>query len=397
MKDGLAPGNICRNFDMLLLPEIRHTEATGAKSWINSIAKHLKIQEHTILTRVILHVAFWISMFCLLFMHSKLPLQGSWSDFSFYMFNGALLCIVAINHYVIAYGITRLVQKRRWGIVAACFVGLYMFSAYASILCLGLLAQLFPDNKVFQILLASYNLKGVHDIFTLNTFTWTMSFVLLYCMLTLSVKFYKQSQESAKKNLYLQKTNSELELNFLRSQINPHFFFNTLNSLYALVEDKDQTAASVIYSLSNIMRFALYDANTAEVEVEKELETIHSFLDIQAVRHSRRLTVNWEISPQLGHQHIPPLLLLTFVENAIKHGVDKYISQSCINIKAYRDAVNAFCFEVTNSLPPQKATAATEGIGISNTRRRLDLLYPGRHTLAIRQSETEYHIWLKIW
>ena len=212
-----------------------------------------------------------------------------------------------------------------------------------------------------------------------------------------TIKTFRIVFQSRVKSIALEKNNLKLELDFLRSQINPHFLFNTLNSVYSLIEDKDKTAASIVLSLSNMMRYALYDSATTEVEVDKELAFIQSYIEIQSIRHRKRLDVDLDISHQLGSQRIPPLLLINFIENAIKHGIDKLLKKAWIRIQAYRDEHGAFCFLVANSKPPRPEEETAEGIGIKNTRRRLNILYPNAHSLQISHSETQYEIMLRIW
>jgi len=288
---------------------------------------------------------------------------------------------------------------QKWGMLALLLVGTFVAYGLFMYFLYNYVTAHYPELPAYVKNLAkNVSLRGPWTfLLEGDVLYFHIQQLLMGLLLPLTLKGVRAILRANDKATALEKDNLRLELDFLRSQINPHFLFNTLNSVYSLVEDKDQTAASVIHSLSNIMRFALYESNSAEVEVEKELETIRFYLAIQEVRHSRRLSIAWDISPRLGHQQIPPLLLLTFVENAIKHGVDRYINQSRIAIRAFHDAASAFCFEVVNSLPPQKATENPEGIGISNTRRRLNLLYPGRHALDIRQTNQEYRILLKIW
>ncbi|WP_165864956.1 sensor histidine kinase [Rufibacter latericius] len=285
------------------------------------------------------------------------------------------------------------------GAVVLLFTGAYVVYGLAMHATYTYLSATYPEVPGYVKILAKSVSTAGRWTFLQNpdVFYFHVQQLFLGVLVPLLAKGLRVVFQSRYRSMTLEKDNLKLELDFLRSQINPHFLFNTLNSVYALVEDKDQTAASVIYSLSNIMRFALYDANTLEVPVEKELETIRNYLDIQKVRHSRRLVIQWDIPAQVGHQLIPPLLLLTFVENAIKHGVGKYVNQSCVTIKAYRNPEQMFCFEVRNTLPSGKTRATSEGIGMANTRRRLDLLYPGRHSLDIRQAEEEFSVLLKIW
>ncbi len=350
-------------------------------------------------TRILTHVIFWALMYIWFDQQARWLVGNVFPELTLAV---ALAKMgLAILLFYLVSGISGSRLNIIWKLTGICLLlvgtfltyGLVIYQAYTY---LSITSPTTP--KYVRSLAASMSAQGPWTfLYSTDILYFHVQQLLMGILLPLIIKGLRMVFKSRYKSMLLEKDNLKLELDFLRSQINPHFLFNTLNSVYALVEDKDQTAASVVYSLSNIMRFALYDSNTTEVEVEKELDTIRNYLDIQTVRHSKRLTIDWEISEHLGQQYIPPLLLLTFVENAIKHGVDKYINQSCIAIKAYRNVAGVFCFEVTNSLPPRNQAVATKGIGISNTRRRLQLLYPDSHTLQINQTENMHHVLLKIW
>ena len=167
--------------------------------------------------------------------------------------------------------------------------------------------------------------------------------------------------------------------------------------MYSLIEDKDKTAAFIVVSLSDMMRYALYDAATTEVDVAKELAFIQNYIEIQQIRHRRRLAVELDIAPDLGPQRIPPLLLINFVENAVKHGVDKLRHDAWLRIQAYRDELGTFCFAVANGRPSQAGDEIREGIGTRNTRRRLDILYPGAYSLQTSHTATQFDTLLRLW
>ena len=221
--------------------------------------------------------------------------------------------------------------------------------------------------------------------------------IVIALFLPFTIKASRVIFQAHLRSLALEKDNLKLELEFLRAQINPHLLFNTLNSVYSLVEDKDQTAAAIVLSLSNMMRYALYDSATTEVDVAQELAFIEEYLDIQQVRHQRRLTIDVQIAPELGPQRIPPLLLITFLENAVKHGVDKLLRDAWVRVQAHRDEQGTFCFAVTNAVPPHLGEAPAEGVGLQNTRRRLSLLYPNAHSLQVSHTATQYQILLRLW
>ncbi|RFM30531.1 sensor histidine kinase [Deminuibacter soli] len=333
--------------------------------------------------------------------------QSSWmvgnqhSEASYYLaFYRYLLVIVAF--YTLSYITTLpLPNSRMWIVTLLTLVGfllLYCLMMYA--VCSFIywhfaeLPYYFRDN-IYENITA----RGPWT-FLLHPMTFYFHFEQLGLALlpALTIKVFRLTLQTRLKSLKLEKSNLELELNFLRSQINPHFLFNTLNSLYALIEEKDAVAASIIASLSNMMRYALYESNAPEVEAGKELDFIKGYVDIQNVRHSNRLHVELGFDPEVYYKKVPPLILVTFLENAVKHGLDKTRQKSYIKISAYMEN-EQFCFFILNSKPRQKvgSNPGHGGIGIKNTQRRLNILYPDRHVLNIQETEDEYSVLLKIW
>lgn len=354
---------------------------------------------HSRLTTILLHVAFWLCMFRWIMFQSHW-IAGDIHPRANWTITIARYTIVVLTFYLLSVG-TRL--KGSTPAVVAWIVGLLVASLIVYCLdmyyVLRFINGLFPDMPpYFKRLYANISANG----------PWTFLRVpeILYfhfeqfglaLLPALVIKVFRLTLQARLKTLKLEKSNLELELNFLRTQINPHFLFNTLNSVYSLVEDKDQVAASIIHSLSNMMRYALYDSNAVEVEAIKELEFIRGYLEIQNIRHSNRMQVDLKISPEAYHQRVPPLILVTFLENAVKHGVDKMIKKSYIKIESYKDKDDRFCFYIANSRPPKARSGTVGGIGIKNTTRRLDILYPNRHSLDIHETEEEYSVLLKIW
>jgi hypothetical protein len=175
------------------------------------------------------------------------------------------------------------------------------------------------------------------------------------------------------------------ELNFLKSQIHPHFLFNTLNNLYALSLVQSPQTPGVILGLSKILRYMLYECNTDQVSLRKDVEILNSYIALEKIRYEERLELNVNISIDSGMQQIAPLLLLPLVENAFKHGVSETEQCPWINIelKAKGDKLT---FNVSNSKPetvPSKPELHYSKIGLANVRKRLELLYRGRHILEI--------------
>ncbi len=203
-------------------------------------------------------------------------------------------------------------------------------------------------------------------------------------------------QQQEKKELESQTLQSEL--NFLKSQINPHFLFNTLNSLYALTLKKSDLAPEIVLKLSEMMRYMLYDCNEKEVSIEKEITYIKNYLELEKLRHGRNIEISFDIEENVSTQKIAPLLLIPFIENAFKHGVSNLISNSYVDVKLSCSSYQIEMHVKNSKRPsiPKNEFRKNGGIGLLNVRRRLDILYPGNHVLTIIESPAEYSVELKI-
>jgi sensor histidine kinase YesM len=185
------------------------------------------------------------------------------------------------------------------------------------------------------------------------------------------------------------------ELAFLRSQIQPHFFFNTLNNLYSLTLQRSDQAPEVVLKLSALMSYMLYESGAALVPLEKEIGNLQNYISLEQLRFGERLSLHFTASPGEGIQ-IPPLILLAFVENSFKHGVSRLTGNEHIDILLQTDA-RELRFEIDNPLPPHlPAIQGKNGIGLKNVIRRLDLLYGPRYRLDITEQDNRFHVTLKL-
>jgi len=231
-------------------------------------------------------------------------------------------------------------------------------------------------------------------------FNYVFTFFNIYVMPAIfaSVKLFEYWYMNQKRNQELEKEKMESELKFLKSQIHPHFLFNTLNNLYALTLDKSDKAPEVVVKLSDLLSYMLYECNAAEVPLEKEVQLLQDYLALEKIRYYDDLNINLDIQGRINRKYIAPLILLPFVENGFKHGLSKQIHHPWINITLnIEDYLLNFTVE-NNSPSEEKAdlTGYTEGIGLKNVRRRLDLIYGNQHTLEIADEEGIFRIKLRI-
>lgn len=199
------------------------------------------------------------------------------------------------------------------------------------------------------------------------------------------------------KNLKLSVTNEQkkiAELEALKNQLNPHFLFNTLNNLYSLAVEKSEKTPIVIEHLSDILDYILYRCNDKFVPLEKEVTLIENYLALEKIRYSNRVEVTFEKSIK-KEAKIAPLVLLTFIENAFKHGVRQELKQAKIkiNLSTYESEI---VFKIENTKPITSTESGTKPLGLKNVRQQLELLYPNAHNLEIADNEERFFVILTI-
>jgi sensor histidine kinase YesM len=198
-----------------------------------------------------------------------------------------------------------------------------------------------------------------------------------------------------KRNESLAKLQLSTELKFLRSQIQPHFFFNTLNNLYALTLKKSDDAPRLVIKLSDLMQYVLYEVNSSNASLLKEINHINNYIDIEHIRFKDRIKSEMDITGDIEDVEVPPLLFLSFIENCFKHGLKgndkiKLTMSFEINSKGYLE------FHLKNSFNPNINKDNKQGIGIANSERRLKLLFGNNFILESRIEDDTYNLFLKI-
>lgn len=198
----------------------------------------------------------------------------------------------------------------------------------------------------------------------------------------------------------LEEKRLEAELMLLKSQINPHFLFNVLNSIYSLSLKKSDETPGVVLKLSEILRYMLYESKNDFVSLEKEVAVLRDYIDIEKVRMSDKEAIHLEIDGDLGRYVIAPNMLISFVENAVKHGLDSQAVDAFVIIKIKVDETNdTLYFQCLNNYkvrPRNGHTNKSGGIGLDNVQKRLQLIYAQRHDLNIRNEENLYDVNLQL-
>jgi len=216
--------------------------------------------------------------------------------------------------------------------------------------------------------------------------------ISIYAML---IRFSIDWFEAQKYKDELIKERQAGEIALLRSQVNPHFLFNTLNNIYSLVYNKSDEAPEAVMKLSSIMRYMLYDSNTDVVAVNKEVEYLNSFIELQQLRIPQKGFVEIKVTGSMENRTIAPMLLIPFVENAFKHGDKNYAPGIIIHLNMEPDRL---VFTVENHIKGngQQQLYESGGFGLENIKKRLGLVYPEKHELKINKFEDKYKIELTI-
>ena len=188
----------------------------------------------------------------------------------------------------------------------------------------------------------------------------------------------------------------EAENRFLKSQLNPHFLFNSLNNIYAMAQMKEENTSEAIFQLSEILRYILYDCNKGSVLLEKEIQYLESFIQLSMLKEEVPLNVNCNFENINSKLKIAPLILIPFVENSFKHSNIEDAQNGWIKIEG-RTKNNIFYFQIQNSVPKTPQPKDQQGgIGLENIRRRLELIYPENHEFKIQKKEQFFAVQLKI-
>ena len=218
--------------------------------------------------------------------------------------------------------------------------------------------------------------------------------------ITMSLKLVKHWYENERLAKELAKINTETELKYLKSQINPHFLFNSLNSIYSLSLQKSDLTPDLILKLSDILRYLLYDGSEKKVSLAQELKYVKSYLELEKVRHGSRMNLEINIEGDTESKEIAPMLLIPFVENSFKHGLGKDKDKGYVHLNVRAEKEELF-FSIANSKPIKGSEVSLAkgyqgGIGLINVKKRLNLLYPQKHKLEVTKDGPEFKVELNI-
>ncbi|MBC7883956.1 MAG: histidine kinase [Saprospiraceae bacterium] len=325
------------------------------------------------------HLIFWMSLFVVMFVTS-ISSMGWVEAFLTDIVNVVFFALIAYFNYFILFP-KYLKDKNLWWHFGALALTSVLLTPIKTI-CLYFISN---GNNILQ----THYVENQLYIFLSTFFVGT------------STTIYKVMndwliQQRNKKDLESQTLQSELK--FLKSQINPHFLFNTLNSLYALTLKKSDLAPEIVLKLSEMMRYMLYECNEKEVPLRKEINYMQNYLELEKLRHGAKMLIDFKINGHIDGQKISPLILIPFIENSFKHGINNQVSQGFVNLE-----LNVMEHDIQMIIENSKSTSRpkigekrTGGIGLVNVKRRMDILYADHHHLEIKESPNTYKIELNL-
>ena len=314
------------------------------------------------------HLAFWFLIFLCIFF-------ASWAASATFVFSLtlalSLVLLMPIPVYLHFYYLEHFFNSKRYTLYVTLVIG-------TIVVC----------SPLFYLYFS--NVFGTKN----NILQW-MTDVIFVLITTTAIKFVKHGFQQ---RLLLQEIKAkqlQTELSLLKSQINPHFLFNTLNNLFSMaLEHKDKTVAEGISRLSHLMRYMIHESSEEKVDLTKEVEQLDRFIELQKLRFSKEDTVhiNFTSEGDLNRIQIPPMMLIPFVENAFKHGISLK-DPSSIDMKLGTDE-NRLMFSVENTVHNSRhgIRNGVSGIGLENVKRRLELLYPENHELTVQRDGKTFKV-----
>ncbi len=331
-------------------------------------------------TRIALHLIFWFCAWFFFFFYYQ-----RYSEVNSYTLLASLINLIVAIATVYTFNyflIPKILLKNKWKkFIAIAIVAIVLFFYIELLLTLFLVVKLLYDgHSLFPEML---------DVVMLF---FNMFFIVF---IAIAIKFYKRWSETEYRKQRIQKEKVEVELQMLRSQVNPHFLFNTLNSIYVLaMKNSDQTANTVM-KLSDLLDYILYKIDTPRIPVSTEIQIIENYIELERIRFTNRVDLSLSTDLESKDIQIPPMLIIPFIENAFKHGVAKSLEKSWIEV-SIRECGQLMNIEVSNSKGQKPAKSQTGGIGLENVKKRLDILFHDKYKLDITEKINSYEVSLSI-
>lgn len=362
-------------------------------------------------TKILIHIVLWFVLYIVMcFLNHLVLFNVTATDKINLASNFIFLLTVILNHYILIPKIVKSFKNKLWasGILLGSL--LYICSTFIANAPLYYLIYLFPNNTLYKATFEFYGIQTWDDIFHYKPLLWTFTLIFLWNIAASLVKTAYNLFQSQKEKMAIMNERNNMELNFLRMQIQPHFLFNTLNNIYGMVLDNEQAAHSVT-KLSELLRFSLSGSKREWISLAEEILFLTNYIDLERIRHRpEKVKINCTFSAtEAEEKRIKPLLLVNFIENAVKHGINASVGKSWVDIHLNTNDTGIY-FYVANNKPAvvtddhisaqfqqtREKDRSIGGIGLENVKRRLALEYSGKHSLSIKETTESYIIELNL-
>jgi two-component system LytT family sensor kinase len=333
------------------------------------------------LITVIIHILIWV-VFGLIYYFQ--PFMGDIIvPYQLWVKNGVIWSLLILAYYSNStILVPKFLLKNRTGLYFVAVIGITTV-----IVLLNIYADKFLNLP--QLMDAAFHRHGPPKHRGGRSHEWDIAMVAMIALvlgISTSITTIQKWQNDKQKHQEMEQDKISSELSFLKAQINPHFFFNTLNNIYALTLVNGDTSRKAIHQLSRMMRYVLYDTQNSRTQLSKEIAFVKDYISLMQLRLTEVVKIEFSSPAALKDMAIAPMIFLPFVENAFKHGVSAtQASHITIAVEQQNTEVELI---VVNTIIKEQSNNLEEGsgIGLNNTRRRLDLLYPGKHTLLIDEN-----------
>ncbi|TDQ25578.1 sensor histidine kinase [Tenacibaculum caenipelagi] len=330
-------------------------------------------------SRILQHFTFWIALFAIYI----LSYSGNSEYFIYYAKNNGLKFpfYIAAAYTLNYWQVPRFLSTKKY----ALFILTFVLTSFTLVFLFKLILNILHGYEMHVFNLLSYLSK------TLMFYTPAL---LIYGYQT-----HQKQQQEKDRLLLLRQEKLDTELKYLKAQLNPHFLFNTLNNLYSFVITNSPKAGDMILQLSEILDYVLYKSQASFIDINEEIKCIENYISLEKIRYGERLHVELHKPEAIVNKQIAPLLLLSIIENAFKHGASGNLTNPTIKIAIHTDQ-DAIYFDVwntkNNDLQGTINDSYKEGIGLSNIKRQLNLLYPNKHTLTIEDTTNDFNLKLQL-
>ncbi|MDR1201776.1 MAG: sensor histidine kinase [Tannerellaceae bacterium] len=334
-----------------------------------------------------IHIIIWGLLFCFPFLFSGRNSESiGWSDYlRFATVLVGIILVFYVNYY---YLIKRFLFTRqtKWYLLS----NLLLFAVLIIVVYFIMEQIPEPEGRERGPRHNEPSLQ-LYVMFLFFDFIKYLFTAALSVALKMTSSWYKMETERTE----LEKSRTEAELQNLKSQLNPHFLFNTLNNIYSLIAISPEQAQEAVHDLSRLLRYVLYESSESYVTVGKDLDFLHNYVELMRIRLPKHAELKTEIQTTSPDTLIAPLLFITLIENAFKHGVSNN-KPSFIQIEIAADNKQIICYIRNSYFPKDDTDKSGSGIGLVNLRKRLNLLYPGKYSFVYGQEGNDYNCKLEL-